>query len=196
MKNTPQSPPRRLPAGDPGTRPAPTLRRERFAPGHEFHFLLLAAAVLLLLSLAACRESGVGEEEQAPDVGVAAGTVEHGEEAVDYYDAELQVDTGAGGPGPLAAGSSVVEVLLRDDSIELPESLPQGKVTFVVTNTGAREHSLAITGEGGEYELEVPLAPGESGEIELVLDPGLYRVYSPDEDRRLEGMVKRLRVTP
>ncbi|HEX2252588.1 MAG TPA: hypothetical protein VHQ65_04925 [Thermoanaerobaculia bacterium] len=189
MQTTPQAP---TPAGR-----ARPHRFEGYAGGREA-FLLLLAATLLLASLAACSDGG--REDQEPQAGVAAGTVEHGEETVRYYDGELE--TGADQAGPLASatspatGSSVVEVLLRDDGIALPESLPQGKVTFVVTNTGAREHSLAITGEGGEYELETPLGPGESGEIELVLDPGLYRVYSPEEDRRLEGMVKRLRVTP
>ncbi|HMB54206.1 MAG TPA: hypothetical protein VKU40_12875 [Thermoanaerobaculia bacterium] len=81
-------------------------------------------------------------------------------------------------PQPVAAahGSTEVEVRLRDGAVELPSSLPAGPTTFVVSNDGPDERGFGIAGRGIDRALAHPLAPGESGELEVELEAGTYFV--------------------
>lgn len=84
-------------------------------------------------------------------------------------------------PAAAAAGSSEVEVRLRDGAVELPSSLPAGPTTFVVTNDGPGERGFGIAGRGIDRALAHPLAPGESGELEVELAAGTYFVGESGE---------------
>ncbi len=76
-------------------------------------------------------------------------------------------------------GANVVQVQLTDQGIQMPATLPSGVTTFQVANAGTSEHSFAVTGPSGDLKLEAPLKPGESGSLDIVLDPGTYRVFNP-----------------
>jgi len=84
--------------------------------------------------------------------------------------------------------NQVVEVHVTDHQLEMPTSLPTGPTTFKVVNTGTHEHSLGITGPAGDQKLEAALKPGETGEIELYLDSGTYRVYCPVDQNQGHSM--------
>lgn len=145
-------------------------------------------ALLLVLPLAAC--GGVDEDEayvdgaQAPDTGEDT-TVPAPADAVTYYGDEDETELGA----------AEVEVRLHDRVIEMPDSLPEGRTTFVVTNTGQVPHNFEVEGRGLEAELEQALQPGETGELTVDLAAGTYTVYCPVGDHQEAGMEKELQVT-
>ena len=87
--------------------------------------------------------------------------------------------TACGGSKPVAQGAQTVQVQITDQGISMPASLPAGVTTFKVTNSGSSQHSFGLTGPAGEKKLEEPLKPGESASLDVVLDSGTYRVYSP-----------------
>lgn len=150
--------------------------------------LALAMLVPLVLGLAACE---AGDEDEADEAAVEQGTATAAGETTaagdDYFE-------GADEPAMPAAGTAAVEVRLHGRTIEMPGSLPPGETTFTVTNAGDHEHSFEIEGNGIERELEAHLAPGESGELTITLEPGTYTVYCPVGDHREEGMVTTLQV--
>jgi uncharacterized cupredoxin-like copper-binding protein len=61
----------------------------------------------------------------------------------------------------------------------MPPSLPSGVTTFQVANSGSGEHSFEISGPSGDQKLDHTLKPGESASLDMVLDSGTYRVFSP-----------------
>ena len=162
--------------------PAPR-RRAALLP-----FALLLSLAIGGLGLAACE--GV-EEREPEEVGV-----EQGAAALDDPPAEVVLGEAelATAPAPSAAGTTTVEVGLHGRTIEMPGSLPPGETTFSITNTGDSDHGFEIEGNGIERQLESNLAPGESGELNVTLEPGSYTVYCPIGDHREEGMVTTLRV--
>ena len=82
---------------------------------------------------------------------------------------------------------NVVVVTLADFSINVPESIPSGNVIFEISNEGNVEHSFRIEGPV-EAELDTPLLPGETQQLEVNLEPGDYRIYSPLNDDATQGM--------
>lgn|SRR5947209_9312338 len=72
-----------------------------------------------------------------------------------------------------------VQVRITDQGIEMPPSLPSGVTTFQVTNSGSGEHSFGVSGPAGDKRLDHALKPGESASLDMILDSGTYRVYSP-----------------
>jgi len=72
-----------------------------------------------------------------------------------------------------------VQVRITDQGIEMPLSLPSGVTTFQVTNSGSGEHSFGVSGPVGDKKLDHALKPGESASLDVILDSGTYRVYSP-----------------
>jgi uncharacterized cupredoxin-like copper-binding protein len=148
---------------------------------------MLLPLALVALGLAACDAGDEGEAvEAAVDQGTALGA---GETAAgdDHFGGEDE-------PAMPAAGTAAVEVLLHGRTIEMAGSLPPGETTFTVTNTGEHEHNIEIEGNGVERELAANLAPGETGELTITLEPGTYTVYCPVGDHREEGMVTTLLV--
>ena len=84
---------------------------------------------------------------------------------------------------------------LTEFVVDMPESLPAGPTTFVVTNDGTIEHSLEIEGQGIEEALEPHLQPGETGELTVDLQPGSYEAYCPIGNHQEQGMSVELTVT-
>lgn len=87
--------------------------------------------------------------------------------------------TACGGSKTAAPEARMVQVQITDQGIQMPASLPSGVTTFQVSNSGSSEHSFGITGPSGDMKLDAPLKPGESASLDMVLDSGTYRVYSP-----------------
>jgi hypothetical protein len=87
-----------------------------------------------------------------------------------------------------ATEGGTVQVSLVEYSIEMPTSIPAGPTTFEITNDGTEEHGFDIEGEGVAEELDPTLQPGESGTLEVDLQPGTYTIYCPVGDHRSEGM--------
>jgi uncharacterized cupredoxin-like copper-binding protein len=86
---------------------------------------------------------------------------------------------GCGGKPVTQQKTQTVQVQITDQGIQMPPSLPAGATTFEVSNTGSSEHSFGIAGPAGDKKLEEPLKPGESASLDVFLDSGSYRVYSP-----------------
>ena len=91
-----------------------------------------------------------------------------------------------------------VNVALSEWTVKLSStSLPAGRVTFNVTNTGSIPHAFEIEGKGMERETAL-IQPGQGATLVLTLAGGTYEVYCPvgrDSHRRL-GMETRLTVAP
>jgi len=105
--------------------------------------------------------------------------------------AALPVLTACGGQKPEAA--KTVEVHLTETAIQMPTTLPAGKTTFEVVNTGTAVHGFSVEGPSGQAV--VPnVAPGKMASVQIILNPGTYRVISPvDADKG--GMAMALNVT-
>lgn len=139
----------------------------------------LGAFVLPALILTGCPGEGEPGTEQADTT--AMDTVQ----AADTLNPDtMAADTVAG----------EVQVSLTDFSIEMPETLPAGPTTFRVSNDGAVEHNFEVEGQGLEEELEENLAPGDTGTLQVDLEPGTYEIYCPVGDHDDRGMRMELTV--
>jgi plastocyanin/quercetin dioxygenase-like cupin family protein len=94
-----------------------------------------------------------------------------------------------------AGEAATVAVELSEFEIDMPETLPAGPTTFVVTNVGTIVHNFEVEGEGIEVALDAPLSPGESASLTVDLVPGTYEVYCPVANHHDLGMVVELTVT-
>jgi plastocyanin len=97
--------------------------------------------------------------------------------------------------GSVAAQDATVEVSLVDFTIEMPDTVEAGTITFMVTNMGQAPHNLVIEGQGISRSLESNLAGGQSGSMVVELAPGTYTVYCPVGGHRNAGMQRTLTVT-
>jgi hypothetical protein len=98
---------------------------------------------------------------------------------------------------PVIAGQefiAVVEVKLIEFRIEMPTTVPPGQVTFSVTNAGTKEHNFEIEGEGHEKRFDTNLKPGETRNLQVDLQTGVYIIYCPVDDHRERGMQQELKV--
>jgi uncharacterized cupredoxin-like copper-binding protein len=77
----------------------------------------------------------------------------------------------------------------------MPATVPAGSIVFDIVNAGTMEHGFEIEGAGVEEVLEPTLQPGETGTLEVNLEPGTYTVYCPVDDHRASGMEIELTVT-
>lgn len=96
--------------------------------------------------------------------------------------------------GSQAQPDQTVQVQVTDQKLAMPESLPTGATTFQVTNTGSQVHSFGIVGPAGDKTLDKVLNPGETAELDMALEPGTYRVYSPIDESHGKTMQLALHV--
>jgi uncharacterized cupredoxin-like copper-binding protein len=108
--------------------------------------------------------------------------------------AGLTAARGAEAP-PKAPAAAAVEVHLKEYTITMPKTLPAGPTTFSVHDDGAKAHSFKIEGPGVEELLAKPLHPGETGTLQVTLQPGEYKVYCPIGSHSAKGMSITLTVT-
>lgn len=66
--------------------------------------------------------------------------------------------------------------------LDIPlDTLPAGRYTFEITNTGSRTHAMDIVGTDGAWKTD-PVTPLRTATLEVTLQPGTYEVYCPVED--------------
>ena len=102
-------------------------------------------------------------------------------------------------PTPTAEPVQVVDLVLLEWLIDMPEETRTGPVNFVITNEGSEAHSVVIESGGVVVaELPAPLDPGKSTILSADLPPGEYVVYCPlgNGEHREEGMETTLVVVP
>ena len=110
-----------------------------------------------------------------------------------------RVERGAAGGTDTAATTTTpapaaLTVNLTEYRIEMPATLPAGRATFLITNTGKEKHNFEIEGEQLEMEVSDPLGPGQSRTLEVDLKPGTYKVYCPVANHDERGMSMQLTV--
>jgi uncharacterized cupredoxin-like copper-binding protein len=153
----------------------PAAARHALAP------LAFVATLLLVPGLGACAAEPEVETEIATDADPAPlGTTAPGAEP--------------SSPPPPSASDEEVTVHLVDHEIHMPSTVPAGLVVFAIENAGESEHAFEVEGQGIEEEVG-PLAPGDTGRLEVELAPGTYEVYCPIEDHAEKGMRLELTVT-
>lgn len=83
--------------------------------------------------------------------------------------------------GPLANVPTEfrVDVRLTDAAVEMPTSIAGGQKTFIVTNTGDKDHNFKIEGPSVSKAFASDLKPGETKHLEVNLKPGTYTVTHP-----------------
>jgi len=86
-----------------------------------------------------------------------------------------------------------VEVHLSEGTIQMPASVPSGTTTFQVINDGTAVHGFEIEGPSGDKQVPT-VEPGQKASLQIVLDPGTYRINSPVDAGKAD-MVKALNVT-
>ena len=91
----------------------------------------------------------------------------------------------------------VVHVSLAEHRIELPDTMQQGEVVLVVTNTGTVSHSLRVRGHRAVVSTRT-LEPGQTVNVGMRLIVGQYIFYcdekTADTEHRKQGMEHRVRV--
>lgn len=80
---------------------------------------------------------------------------------------------------PEVQSGATAAVVVDENTIGIDQDLVPGPVVLTIRNSGLNDHSLAVSGPGGEWQLETALAPGETGNLEVNLQEGSYRVYDP-----------------
>lgn len=88
-----------------------------------------------------------------------------------------------------------VSVTLSEFMIDILPTVEAGPTTFQVSNNGTMEHSFVIEGNGMAQGFEVNLLPGETRDLQVDLQPGIYHIYCPVEDHEGQGMSVDLEVT-
>jgi hypothetical protein len=88
----------------------------------------------------------------------------------------------------------IIEVKLTEFAIELPKTVPVGKMVFSVTNAGTMEHNFEVEGQGIEQKFDINLKPGETKNLHVDLPVGKYTVYCPVNDHKKRGMELELMV--
>jgi uncharacterized cupredoxin-like copper-binding protein len=58
-----------------------------------------------------------------------------------------------------------------------------------------KTHSFKIEGPGIDQLLSTPVKPRETGKLDLILQPGEYKVYCPIGSHSAKGMTTTLTVT-
>lgn len=83
---------------------------------------------------------------------------------------------------------STVDVRLKEYEIAMPTVLRPGSHLFRVTNDGAEEHGLTVSGNGMDLSLPTNAKPGETQTLPIDLAPGSYRVFCPVDGHVDRGM--------
>ena len=89
-----------------------------------------------------------------------------------------------------------VTARLSEWKVELSEAtVPEGAVTFTVTNAGSIPHGFEVEGRGLEQQTAL-LQAGSSATLTVTLQPGTYEIYCPvgEDSHKKLGMETHLKV--
>jgi hypothetical protein len=81
----------------------------------------------------------------------------------------------------------LVDVIIRDGSIQMPAVVEEGWVTFRITNAGRDNHSLSAMGRKKIHALAIAIPPGATVFLPIKLKEGVYTVWCPMEDHARSG---------
>ena len=99
--------------------------------------------------------------------------------------------TGATGATGAAGGGETIKISETDFKLDPSDpSVKAGTVTIDVSNDSqSTTHNLEVEGNGlADTSLPNDLAPGDSGQLTVDLEPGTYTMYCPIDDHRGQGM--------
>jgi uncharacterized cupredoxin-like copper-binding protein len=131
------------------------------------HKSIIAIAIAVPLSLSAC---GGGDDTSST---TAAATTE-----------STSSSTTASGGG----ASSSLDISETEYKLDPADPTAKaGSVTFDVANAGGVTHSLEVEGSGVEEETD-DIAPGQSAQLTVDLQPGTYEIYCPIDSHKDMGM--------
>lgn len=84
----------------------------------------------------------------------------------------------------------VVDVTLTEFAIDMPTDIPSGPVSFNISNTGNAQHNFIVEGEGINKRLATNIPPGDTGVLNVTLEPGTYTIFCPvgEGAHRANGM--------
>jgi uncharacterized cupredoxin-like copper-binding protein len=84
-------------------------------------------------------------------------------------------------------GGHTIDVIIKDNEIRIEDEVEAEIINFNVSNQGSVPHNFHIYGNGIDKKFNAPLAPGESGMLELKLPAGTYQIdISPDKSTILK----------
>lgn len=88
------------------------------------------------------------------------------------------------------AGSSTVRIPVseREFRITMPHSVPTGRVTFVVHDSGRYPHALEVAGPGLKASRTPLIHPGKTATLTVTLRAGTYRIWCPVPGHAQQGM--------
>lgn len=89
--------------------------------------------------------------------------------------------------------SRTVEITMDDTAIRMPNMLPKGTHTLMITNNGQADHTFRIEGKGANWEEKIPA--GQTRNMVVSFEPGSYRAFSPTGGSAAEGFDVALTVT-
>jgi uncharacterized cupredoxin-like copper-binding protein len=92
------------------------------------------------------------------------------------------------------ATGPVVEVILKDYEIVMPDSVPPGTVKFNITNAGSHDHNFQIDVGGTKKHLDSDVKPGGTATLVVALTSGTYDVICPVSVHSTMGMRRKLTV--
>jgi uncharacterized cupredoxin-like copper-binding protein len=93
-----------------------------------------------------------------------------------------------------AAEVQKINVNMTEYHFDMPATAKAGKIEFVVKNSGRKEHTIAIKGEGIDQKLSPNVKPGQSATLVVDLKPGTYNVTCPLPFHTMHGMKTTLTV--
>lgn len=108
--------------------------------------------------------------------------------------ATADVDSAADESSDLGSAESsstrgdTIEIVMDEYLIDVPDTLPAGRLVFNVRNGGFEEHNLEVHRDSLLFELARPLNPGEETSVEVELEPGPYRLICTVSGHEGRGM--------
>ncbi len=82
----------------------------------------------------------------------------------------------------------VVDVVLTEFAIAMPQTLKHGWVTLRIANNGAVPHALSTRDGDKDRALTPEIAPGQTVLVPIKLKKGTFEVYSSNRDHANAGM--------
>ena len=100
------------------------------------------------------------------------------------------------GTSAAASAQSVNVTLSEWKVVSTRDTVPAGRVTFQVTNSGSMNHSLYILGDSVDRGTrDIPAR--QTASLTVTLKPGTYELFCPmsEESHKKAGMTRKLVVT-
>jgi uncharacterized cupredoxin-like copper-binding protein len=94
----------------------------------------------------------------------------------------------------LGQGGQKISVTMTEYHFDMPATAKAGPTTFVIKNTGRKEHAFEIKGEGIDQKLSPNPKSGQTGTLKVDLKPGTYTINCPLPFHTMRGMKTTLTV--